>query len=71
MSTRTRTEPIGYVYMADLHCPACAFAQGMAGDGAIDGEGNLVAPIAPWDEHGIEVDGQWFPDRCGDCGTEL
>lgn len=71
-----RLDPIAYTYEADHHCPACAFAKfGRDGHGfvpadAVDGEGNPVGAVAPWDE--------WFnvgygPQVlvCGDCCTVI
>ena len=65
------SDPIGYTYEADVHCPSCTEAKfGRGADGfiasdAVDSEGNSVGVIAPWDE------GTPFGEYCADCGVEI
>ena len=67
-------EPIAYVYEADTHCEDCALERfGHDSNGQIvgvDGSGNEVGVIAPWDE--------WQHDlsecevlACGTCLCEI
>jgi hypothetical protein len=64
------------VYEADHHCPACTFkrfgadADNWIAGNAVDGEGNPVGVIAPWDEW-ISGDGENETLACGDCGAIL
>lgn len=76
-------DPIAYTYEADHHCPGCTEARfGRSEDGwiagenedgsyPVDGEGNPVGVVAPWDEW-------WEPSLdepqtlvCGTCGGEI
>lgn len=70
--------PIAYVYEADYHCPRCAlerFGRDEHGDiTGVDGEGNEVGALAPWDEwHANDI----YEGRkeailaCGTCGEVI
>jgi hypothetical protein len=69
-------DPIAYIYEADHHCPECAEkrfgrdADGWIAGGAIDGEGNPVGVLAPWDEW-QQFDGENETLGCSDCGTVI
>lgn len=57
---------IGYVYDADIHCPACTFEvfRGLEDYGAIDSEDNEVQPIFDTaEDHDL--------DHCADCHEAL
>lgn len=73
-------DPIAYTYEADHHCVSCAIDRfGTAENGwvvpdkAVDGEGNHVVPLAPWDEWwDASFDGEDEQRLiCGTCGTEI
>jgi hypothetical protein len=62
---------IAYTYEADHHCEACTAARFGPECEGIDGEGNEVGAVAPWDE--------WYANdvyegnatatlACGTCG---
>ena len=67
-------DPIAYIYEADHHCEACAlarFGRDEHGDiTGIDGEGNEVGVVAPWDEW---IQGEGGPETlgCGTCGAVI
>lgn len=69
-------DPIAYIYEAGHHCPACAFKRfgrdehGTVPEDALDGEGNTVGALAPWDEW-MQFDGERETLGCEDCGTVL
>lgn len=51
--------PIGYVYMADIHCPSCArdeFGDALNDSDTRDAEGNTLGAVAPWDAWQFEGD---------------
>ena len=66
-------DPIAYTYEADHHCPGCALERfgedehGFVPADAVDGEGNPVGAVTPWDE--------WYSIGDGNqtlvCGTCL
>jgi len=69
-------DPIAYIYEADHHCPGCAEARfgrseaGWIGEDSVDGEGNPVGIVSPWDEWWQGTD---EPETlvCGTCGGEI
>lgn len=73
-------DPIAYAYEADFHCPDCTYKRFGAdddgwiamkdGEPCVDGEGNPVGALAPWDEW-QSFDGGREVLACGDCGTEI
>lgn len=73
-------DPIAYVYEADHHCPDCTYARFGAdddgwiamkdGEPCVDGEGNPVGALAPWDEWQC-FDGEREVLGCSDCGCEI
>lgn len=70
-------DPIAYVYEADHHCPECTYKRFGAddegwiamqdGEPCVDGEGNPVGVLAPWDEW-QSFDGGLETLACADCG---
>lgn len=68
------TVPVGYVYEAYYHCPACAEARFGPGAEGIDNEGNAVG--AMFESHvsamryeTIEIEQEeWHGIACGTCG---
>jgi len=51
-------DPIAYVYMASVYCPSCArddYGDDLDSPDTVDGEGNAIGAVAPWDSH--QVDG--------------
>jgi hypothetical protein len=66
---------IAYTYMADVHCVGCT-AEWAESDGnghltGIDGEGNEIHPIFPWDEW-IDPDVEGTQTLiCGTCHGEI
>lgn len=65
------SDPIAYTYEADVHCPGCAVRRfghdenGFVPEDAVDGEGNPVGAVAPWDER--DPAGAY----CGTCHGEI
>lgn len=74
---RASHDPIAYTYEADHHCPSCAFKRfgrdergDIAGESSIDGEGNPIGVVAPWDEW-QQFDGEKETLACGTCGVVI
>lgn len=71
-----RLAPIAYAYSAAYHCPECAArAFGVTEEGwipeeAVDGVGNPIGALAPWDEW-MQFDGEPETLACDTCGTVI
>lgn len=68
------TVPVGYIYEADHHCPACAKARFGPTVEGIDSEGNPVGALFSWQVSEIayevtEIEAEeWNGIACGTCG---
>lgn len=76
---RIRTDshaPIAYTYEAAYHCPDCAAERfgvdehGFIPADALDGEGNPVGALAPWDEW-QQFTGEHETLACDTCGRVI
>jgi hypothetical protein len=75
--THGKHDPIAYTYEADHHCPDCTYKRFGAdsdgwiamqdnGESCVDGEGNPVGALLPWDEWQT-FDGENETLGCADC----